>query len=281
MSISRRLNQETKVDWIDPSFPNFAHTSTKTIVEASLVSTTTTLGYKKLAELQGTSWSDPFGDLQVHGTDGVIEASLFEAAGHDIMDLIYGSYRVLSSTLVFTIWHTSNQQLTFTDADISDTTAGRANNSGVSSWGHHTQQKLCIIPSSSQNEVCDTWQEAMHHPLAYIKDIPPPLPEQIGRKVTIKVTIPNHASFIDRTFSHPANEMSQSRVMIDLPNGTFASGQRCYYHVYILGDHQKTGNTYINYTATMYQHVLLSKFTGTNTSIAVSMGNDMIPTLDE
>ncbi len=277
--LPNKLRKLSAVRYIRPVFPDWARTTVKTTVAIAGTSLTLTNGFIALAVLNGSDFDDPFGDLNVADIGGSVDTdSLFEAQGHDKLNLIYNSYRVYSSTLTFKInmaqLPSGTAAVTFTDTDG---TSG--DTSGTSVYTENPQSWLVIIPTTKTQTPATSWYAVMHHPLAYKKFIPAARLGGPGKTRTLTVSVPSHHLFIETLYRDDTTDQQQSLAMVTFDAGAGANGQSVFYHMYILGQ-DSTSDTarFISYTCTMKQSVVLSKATAVDAGAAVTMGTDYIPT---
>lgn len=275
-AIFRRIERDTRVKWIAPVFPPFARTSVKTEAGIHAISKTLSDGFLLIGTITAADFDDPLGDLDVIGLDGAIDAdSLFEGQGHDKFNLIYNSYRVLGSTLVFNIQHDINPtQVSFDDTDG----AAGASTSGTFTSIQHDQLYLVIIPSSIQTTAIHNWHELMHYPWSRKIKLPGPGRNKSGKMVSIKISIPDHVKMHNLTFQDNATDQGQVTRMLAFNAGA-SNGQHMSYQVYLADSAGSSSATnIITYKAKLYQQILMSKIPADDQSVAVTLGDDFKPT---
>lgn len=272
--LSARIQEISKIVPIKNAFPIFASTNATTKVAVEHRSVTQTNGFGIIGSLKGGSIADPFGDLDVIDATGDVDAdSFFETSGHDELGKIYSAYRVVSSSILFTIRAKNAIDDSATFIDIDGTTG--------STSGRYVQQKplmVCIIPSTQSTVPAGTWGEAIHHPFSYTKKIPVGDALRSGGKVSLRVSIANHASFFMALFRNQNNQIGEAITWTDWTSDP-AAGQMVFYHILIL-DQTGANDDVVNfsYEVTMRQQIYMSKVGSTDTGIALAIKDDLEPT---
>lgn len=279
-NVLRAINKMKKVKWIDPVFPFFARTSTKTVIATGTYQPTLDGGFASLGMSRPGHYNDPFGTMSAIGIDDVKDSdSKYEAVGHDILGAIYGSYRVYSSTTVFRIC-CDPHLVTHAFTDTDGTTGSTSGTYALAAANINSPHRLVVIPSTEADLPASSWQEAIHHPFAYIKTIPAAKnANTVGNWVTLTVNMSDHAKFNKNFYRHSDTDQGQELEWTSIDSSPNV-GQGVHLHVFILGlDGSYTTNSSFNMDIKCYQQVLLAKFTGDDTSAAVKLGDEYLPTV--
>lgn len=276
-----KFNRFARSKYISPTFPPFAHTSTKTVASIENIAFVLSNGFKEVGKLSPDSYKDPLGNVTIATLSGSTSASTLEAVGHDALELVYGSYRIPTSTVVISISQTPRgfeQKFQTVDTDALTTLVDQGQDSDGIPIGSSTGKWLIAIPSTVEGvQPASGWTEAMHHPFAFKKWIPPAPFMKQGTKVSLKLRL-NHRAFIKMFHRHPATDQGQEDNWINM-SGNPGTGHQITWHLYICSmSSQSDAQHNFNIMYKIYQQVELSKFTASDTSIATQVGDDHIPT---
>lgn len=272
--MKRKLRNFEKSRYINAEWPTFAHTSAKTTGVTPLVTPTLTNGFEPLGVLQPTAYQDPFGTVATVGIDGVIDTdSLIEATGHDLLAVVYTSYRVYSSTFVIKI-HQLPHVPVFTQS-ATDFTGSAQTPTYTMTSNMNEYHTLVAIPSVTSTAVAVTWHEAMQHPLAIKKTIRPAKGRSAGPSTTMKLKL-DHTWFIKKMLRHSTQDVGGNELawisMISDPG----TGQNIFWHLYIcsFSNSASSADHGFGISYTSYQQIMLSKFDGSDNSIVEEVAED-------
>ncbi len=262
----------TKPRRLSTNFPLNARTTMHTKVSGE-ASHTLTAGFKAIGTIRPGDITDPFTTIVMFDLTGNLEASLWEAGGHDTMEKIYKSYVVLGSKITIKLTDNTMPSTLFVDGD----TTG-ASTSGTTTGVLLPNIWFCCIPTSDTADPAQNWHEIMNHPL---------LTKSLLRRNRIKkantsitVSIPNHFQFMDALFRNARGELGQVTALTSFGTSP-TDGQSPILHLYICAeasvDDVEATLCLFNYNLT--QHVLCTKQTAEDTGFAVIMGDDAVPTV--
>lgn len=272
--ISRIYDKLTTPKRIANTFPYFAITKMVTKLGGTN-STSMTNGFSAFAtnRVRPGNIRDPFGNLDLFGSDGVIDAdSLWTSAGYTNMDLIYNTYRVLSSKFQIRV-RNSTAVVTTRSSEASD----------PKTWSTPVQTPMyfCCIASAADDAPVSTWLELRHHP--WNNRVLIPTPKNDGTAVYSKwltVDIPNHATFMHRLFQHVTGTTAQFDHLYAFSETSANTAFEPHIHMFIMDKLASADlNNDLQYEVRLYQEVLMSKSTGADVGVADVIAATAIPTL--
>lgn len=280
-SVDARLVRELKPKRITAIFPDVGDTSFTTRVNGSLSSVVMANGHEEIGLATPNSISDVFGTLELTGVDGATDSSsLFEASGHDVMNLIYDAYRVYACKMRFrfTFIPDNVQTTAFTDTDG---TGGDTSGTGTKTSQLQQRFQMVVIPSAVTASPATNWYEVMHHPFAWKTsivrtDLNSPVSSSWGT-----IEIDDCAKFIRTVFRHDSLDMGQELEWIAFAADPIP-GQLIHFHVYLVALDSQNDKTYTNQFKvdyTMKQWALVSRHLGDDTDIMAAIGDIHVPTV--
>lgn len=279
--MQRKYRKFATSRWISSTFPPFAHTSVKTHGAIENTAFQTTAGFVTIGHLSPDSYKDPLGNVSVATIAGSTANSTIEAVGHDDLATIYGSYRIPTSTCVISISQVprglEQKEQTAATTDFTSTVIQGADADGFN-VGYSSGKWLIAIPSTQEATApASSWREAMHHPFAFKKWIPPAPFQRAGKRVSLKLKL-NHTQFIKMFQRDSRDDHGQEQTWIGI-DGNPSTGHNITWHLFICATSSQSDVPHpfsIGYS--IYQQVEFAKWIAADTSITTIVGDDHVYT---
>ncbi len=239
-------------------------------------------GFVNVAILTPANIDDPFGDMPVVGLDGAQDPnSLYEAHGKDLLAIPYKTYRCYQSEIIIR-WrqHQEIQSSVIQAHDITghltDTATVAAQTISPTIPTHAVT--IVAVPSDELSIPCQSWAEAMNHPLA-IRSYQKMSSTVSSKWQTMRIPI-HHKSFMD--LYHNYGETKFGEGMHRHPFGTIPlpEGEQPVVHLFFC-DEAGSADSAVDIIGTIQviQKVLLYKATGDANGVMAILGNEYVPTV--